>query len=134
MLEEVNEHFKYPGLDSNQLAGAARLAALHVEFVVVKTVNHMGYPGVLPQPFPREGSFYIKHSKPSSRSSCTTSSGPTLTGMVRIRPDMVNMWSRRVVSNTVHWQEEPSTVRGHMGSGLWLETAQSRKGTRLLQC
>ena len=87
---------------------------------------------------------HLQHNVQSitSRSYCSTSRhrhvrllpGPTLTGMVRIRPDMVSMWSRFVVANTVHWQEEPSTVRGHMGSGLWLATVRSRKGALLIQC
>jgi len=36
-----------------------------------------------------------------STDSSNCSPGPTLTSMVRIRPDMVSMWSRLVVSNTV---------------------------------
>jgi hypothetical protein len=103
MLEEVDEHLKYLGLDCDQLAGTAQFTALRVEFIVAKAVNHVLYPYALTPLFPRQDTFYIKHSKPSSRFSYTPFPGPTLTSMVRIRPDMVSMWSRFAVSNTVHW-------------------------------
>src|SRR5207302_4815933 len=64
-------------------------------------VNHVRHPQAIPQSFPGEKTFYIKNGKPSSRFSSATSPGPTLTSMVRIRPDLVSMWSRLAVSNTV---------------------------------
>jgi len=66
MLEEVDEHCKYLGLDGDLLARAAQLTVLRVEFVVTEAVDHVRYPEAIPQPFPREDTFYSKNGKPSS--------------------------------------------------------------------
>jgi len=39
MLEEVDEHVKYPGLDGDLLARTAQLTALRVEFVLTVRPN-----------------------------------------------------------------------------------------------
>jgi hypothetical protein len=44
MLNEVDEHFKYLGLDGDQVARTAQFTVLLVEFVVAKAVNHVLYP------------------------------------------------------------------------------------------
>jgi hypothetical protein len=90
MLQEIEEDFKHPRLNSDLLAGTAQLAALCVEFVVAEAVDHILYLEAIPRLYLIWGTFTLREAG-RQVGSPTLPLGPMLTVIVRIRPKIVRV-------------------------------------------